>query len=582
MPDASLETFKSVVLNAAIATESARIHCPSCSAGRRKSHLKTLSVDVVENRAVYKCHHCDETGAFTLDADWVAPLVRTPRPKKDVALEISEIRKPLGESHYEWLSERGISAATADRCGVMAGTRYFSSVGERSCIGFPYENPDGSTAVKWRDRDKHFSQSGSAQSLWGIENFTGGDLVICEGELDRLSFEEVGIAAVSVPNGAPSPRKDPSGAPNTPEPAYLWNAKEAIENADRVIIATDADGPGNALADELARRIGKARCWRMIFPNECKDSNDVLVNHGALELVECMENSTPWPLAGLRDASEYKDEALALYHRGFDQGLHTGIADLDRLFRVVPQSLTVVTGIPGSGKSTFVSWLMVHLASKHRWNVGMMNAETSPQVHVLQLASSHKEEPFRGGGKMDEKTMGEGLDFVGEHFVFLEGGNNSIDSIIDRAHAAVLRKGIRALVLDPFNFITAGGKAEDGSVAGINTIMVRLKDFAVQHGIAVFLIAHPIKMFRQSDGSVRTPGGYDVSGSSGFFNTCDTGVSLVRAGPGRSTVACWKQRFSFNGSVGEAELEFDEARGKFSTVKSGWDKDNTSGFKDFN
>ena len=34
----------------------------------------------------------------------------------------------------------------------------------------------------------------------------------------------------------------------------------------RIVIATDNDAPGDALAEELARRLGRERCWRVRWP----------------------------------------------------------------------------------------------------------------------------------------------------------------------------------------------------------------------------------------------------------------------------------------------------------------------------
>ena len=134
----------------------------------------------------------------------------------------------------------------------MASDVYLKTRGKKiSCVGFPYRNPDGTiVAIKFRDSMKNFSQAGSANSLWRIEQFTGGDLVICEGELDSLSYEQVGIFSTSVPNGAPSA----ISSRKTGKYDYLWEGRDALANADRILIATDNDGPGHLLAEEIVRR----------------------------------------------------------------------------------------------------------------------------------------------------------------------------------------------------------------------------------------------------------------------------------------------------------------------------------------
>ena len=141
--------------------------------------------------------------------------------------------------------------------------------------------------------------------------------------------------------------------------------------------------------------------------------------------------------------------------------------------------------------------------------------------------------------------------------------------MLDRAHAAVLRNGGRLLIIAPYNFLTGG--FDDGSVQSINKLLVNLKSFAVEHGIAVWLVAHPTKMYRQADGRVPTPGGYDISGSASFFNVADAGLSIGRSAPGRTLVTCWKVRFPWIGTTGEALLRFNEPVGTFSSSDLGGD-----------
>jgi len=49
----------------------------------------------------------------------------------------------------------------------------------------------------------------------------------------------------------------------------------------------------------LARRIGKAQCWQVEWPDDCKDANDVLLKHGKAALANAIDEATPWPIAGL-------------------------------------------------------------------------------------------------------------------------------------------------------------------------------------------------------------------------------------------------------------------------------------------
>ena len=85
-------------------------------------------------------------------------------------------------------------------------------------------------------------------------------LCLFPGEMDKLALEEAGFMnVVSVPDGAPAKVKE--GAVPAPDAdtkySYLWNCRAVLDQATRVLMATDNDPPGHALAEELARRLGQ-------------------------------------------------------------------------------------------------------------------------------------------------------------------------------------------------------------------------------------------------------------------------------------------------------------------------------------
>ena len=542
-----------------ISSGQSRIKCPECSPDRRKSNERTLSVSSPseDGAILFYCHHCTASGRVTIS------------DKQDVATPqvAGTSKSSLEPVHIKWLADRGISAAAAERCGVVCGDVYLAKRNAScKCLGFPYINEDGTRAIKWRDSAKNFTQTGAARSLWRIDEFAGGDLIICEGEMDVLALEECGVFSTSVPNGAPAGKVHGDAK----KFAYLWDCKDAIDTADRIILAVDADSPGRVLADEIARRVGKARCWKMKYPDDCKDVNDVLIKHGDLSLLKCLGDATPWPISGLRDPSEYKEDAMSLFSSGFQSGARCGVKSIDDLYRVMPQTLTICTGVPGSGKSTFLTWLSVELAKRHGWGCAVMSAETSSQVHLLQLASSYIGKPFRGDSRMTEQELERGIEWASERYVFIDESDTDIQSILDRAHAAVLRLGIRLLVIDPYNFLTGNFGQDDTGITHINKLLVALKGFAVERGIAVWLVAHPTKMYRQSDGSVPVPGGYDISGSAAFFNVADIGLTVSRLEQSRTKLTCWKARFPWVGTTGECIVDFDESSNGFKEISFGW------------
>ena len=549
-----VENIKESILSSSIKEgQSRRLVCPGCAPDRKKQGQRTLSVTVDGTRALYFCHHCEAKGSVLL--------------KEAGSLSVAPAStSELTDRQLDWLLSRGISPETAERCGLISGEVHLRGRGMGRCLGFSYKNADETTAIKWRDGAKNFTQTGAARSLWRLGEFTGGDLVICEGEMDALAFEEVGVFATSVPNGAPAVAiKDPGSA--TRKFSYLWDAKDTLESAEKIILATDADSPGKVLAEEIARRVGRARCWKVAYPEGCKDPNDVLIRYGKDGMADLLSSATPWPVSGLRNASEYRDEAMDLLINGIDRGVKVGLVELDNIFKPTPQTLTICTGIPGSGKSAFLSWVTVQLATNAGWGAAILSAETSTQIHILQLAALYCQKPFIGVNKMTEQELSKALDWIEQRFFFLDESDTEIDSVLERAQAAVLRHGVRVLVIDPYNFLVGSTVSKsDNQVETINRLLVSLKSFAVQYSIAVFLVAHPVKQYRGNDGGAApVPTGYSISGSASFYNLADSGITVTRTGDGKSLVTSWKARFPWIGSCGEAKLDYDPEIGTFSS-----------------
>lgn len=551
----SSEAIKSFLKDNLPQQAQSRTICPVCSHTRANRNERCMSVNFDGGLALYRCYHCGITGAARLEDAWESQE----KPRR-VSV--------LNELQVSWFKNRGISQEVAESSGVLSGKVYVRKRGEEvDCVGFVYQNKDGSTATKWRDGGKNFSQTGTAKSLWGIENWDGGDLVICEGEMDALAFREVGVHAVSVPNGAPASLS----ANNDTKYNYLWDAKDDIASADRIILATDSDDPGRILSEEIARRVGKARCWRVEYPEGSKDANDVLIKHGMEALVSSISSATPWPVQGLRDVGEYRSEVISLHNLGMDHGIRIGLREFDDIYRTCPQTLTVITGVPGSGKSSFLSWLSVKLSVMQGWNCAIMSAETPPTIHLLQMAAIYKQKPYSGPDKMSEEDLCDALDWLSRHFVILDDSDTSIDSVLERAQAAVLRLGVRLLIVDPYNFLTGNSSSagDENSIGNINRLLTKLKRFSAEHGIATWLVAHPTKMYRQNDGKVPVPTGYDVSGSAAFFNVCDAGLTVSRT-ENHSMVTCWKARFPWIGKLGQVELSYDIDTGSFEGTIQEW------------
>jgi twinkle protein len=485
--------------------------------------------------------------------------------------EIGELNKKT----LEWLHKRGISEETARQANIKSGHGYIRGLGKEVDIAmFPYMNQGQIYATKNRPlTDKGFSCNGAPASFFNLDAVVrNDDLYICEGEIDCLTMVECGFeSSVSVPNGAVMKVVDGKIDPKEDNKfKFLWDAKEKIDAANRVIIATDGDSAGQAMAEEIARRIGKDRCWKIEYPDGCKDANDVLMKHGRKAVEKMVVDCQPWPVAGLYDASHFYDQLDDIYENGIGKGVATGYSGVDELYSIVTGQLTVVTGHPSSGKSEFIDQIMVNLAERLGWKFAICSFENEPRIHIAKIISKHFSKPFFEGmtPRLTAEELEKGKSFVKEHFSFLyqnDGSMATIDGIIERLKIAVMRHGIRGAIIDPYNYIA---KTSDISETDwISEMLTQLRIFAQSHDIHLWFVAHPTKMMRGQDGKVPAPKGYDISGSAAWFAKADVGLSVHRPDPINSSVSevhVWKCRFSWVGKQGVSELYFNPITSRYS------------------
>ena len=548
-------------------TDDCRIACPSCSETRKKKHEKTLSVTInPDGTKLYFCHHCGESGSLF-------------RPKNNYLKEskVTRIqpRATVDESAIKnFFNSRGILWSQDIDLPVISGKRYFNGFGELDAVGFVYGDQSQPSAIKWRAiSQKAFTQEGAARHFYGIEFIPDDakELIIVEGECDALALASAGIAAVSCPNGAPQMVSGKSFSPEDDNKfSYIWEARELIDRCDKIILATDNDKAGHALAEEIARRIGRAKCWAINYPAGCKDANEVIQQHGVEALKDVVSKSQPLPLKGVYSAKSYIQDVQDIFAKGVGSGESTGIASIDDLFTIAEGQLSVVTGVPSSGKSEFVDQIMVNLAQNCSWKFAVASFENPPHFHIAKLSEKIVGKAFFEGEseRMTNKELTDCSNFIDKHFVFLDsrdGAVSTIDSIIDRAKQAVMRLGIRGLVIDPYNYIEKNTQSDESQ--SISSMLTKVTAFAKAHGVHVWFIAHPAKMYPREDGSMPIPTGMSISGSAAWFAKADLGVTVHRVGDD-TEIHCWKSRFKWIGKQGAVPLAYDKSTGRYSEWQS--------------
>ncbi|XP_060193216.1 primase homolog protein isoform X2 [Lycium barbarum] len=291
--------------------------CPKCKGGQQMEKSLSFHMSWKRNYALWRCFNfeCGWAGQIpahnNTTSDGVHQLGRMTSPR--ILMEESLKLEPLGDTVAAYFAKRMISKDTLRRNHVM------QMAGDQIIIAFTYRQNGMLIGSKYRTLEKRFWQEkGTDKVLYGLDDVREADeIIIVEGEIDKLSVEEAGFPnCVSVPNGAPQTIASKEPLPleelnissctwrQDTRFSYLWNCKDCLEKASRIVLATDGDLPGQALAEELARRLGKERCWQVCWPkkDECssyKDANEVLVNLGLQALKEAIECAVKYEMQNL-------------------------------------------------------------------------------------------------------------------------------------------------------------------------------------------------------------------------------------------------------------------------------------------
>lgn len=538
-----------------------RTLCPQCRGGSDKEESLSVMLDP-HGGATWHCFRasCGWKGnipSVKLN-NWQvgkSKTYRRPTPVQD---------PPRPEGIYEWFqTERAISKETVDTFGCYLSKQYFHKAkGERSCIAFPYYHNRELVGVKYRTKDKQWTQeSGTEPTIFNIDNINYDLVPVVEGELDVMALHEAGIpGAITLRDGAPS--KDTNLADAACYDAIRTHA-DTLKDVRHFVLSGDTDEVGRQHMLEIARRLGKERCFLVDWPEGCKDANDTLRQHGKEAVKDAIKSAKPFPIEGLWNISE--DDIATLDDESWQVTKPSGEKSLDDLFQLPEQGrLIVVTGIPGMGKSTFADWLSLRMATKYGWRTALFSPETTPwQLHAQRLAQMYIGKPWK---KMSVAEKIKAVEFVGNHFTHIadetEEAHYTVDWLIAHIRYAVLRDGIKTVILDPWNEIEHGRPEGMTMTEYTNRELPRLKRLCAAHGINVILVVHPKKI----EGDV-VPTGYSISDSAAFANKADFGITIHQPSGMTNTVMvkCWKIRFQAHGRKGEAFLKWDPESNRFSS-----------------
>jgi len=489
--------------------------CPLCSHTRKPENKKAKCCSYDWERGLGTCHNCNST--FQLhtyqrkgasDKDYVRPEITKYLAVKDKVTE--------------WFEGRGISQGTLDDLKVGQGPEYMPQTGKKeNTIQFNYIIGDQLINIKYRDGRKNFKlYKGAEKVFYNINSIVGfKDCVITEGEMDVLALHEAGVTnVVSVPNGATLHHNNLD---------YLDNCIDYFEDKERIILALDVDEPGMALRRELVRRLGAEVCFLVDF-EDCKDANEYLIKYGKEKLKEVIRRSRAYPLENVTTFKDIEGDVKDFVTNGFKPGFQIGLPNFDNIFSTYTSQFITVTGIPSSGKSDFVDQMVVGYNKLYGWKTGFASPENAPNyLHAHKLMRKvWGDMPQRediNSGKWNEVA-----DHVNDNYFFIDMDKYTLESVLRKGAELVKRKGIKCLVIDPFNKV----RDKNASSLDVNIYtmeyLTKIENFAKKYDVLVFIVAHPTKMYKNSDGKIEEPNMYNIKGGGEWYDASYHGLLIHR------------------------------------------------------
>lgn len=532
--------------------------CPMCSHLRSRRNQNTKCLSINNETGAYKCHHphCDYQGYLKDDGTMPPP----PKPRLKVALPDTDLP--------EWaeliFKSRGISKEVLKRNNVKANSKE---------IIFPFYRDGKVVNAKYRSRDKKFRQEAGADKIfYGLDDIKNEkECIIVEGEFDKLALEEASYKnVISVPDGAP----DVKSKNYTSKFSYLENCEEELKHIEKFIIAVDDDPAGELLEAELVRRLGPEKCFTVRWPEGCKDANDTL-RQDLYDCVLAIDTAKAVPVSGLFDFESVEELNNQLYHNdGREGGTNTGWHNVDELYTVRPGEVTVVTGIPSHGKSELIDALMVNIAMEQGWRFATFSPENHPiELHCSKLQQKFIGKPFSKSynGYMSPAEFDKSKDFLREHFYFVAPDDNelTVDKILEKAKVCVQRYGIKGFSIDPWNEIDHTRPPGQTETDYISIALSKIRRFARTYKVHVWVIAHPTKLPKETNGKYACPTPYDIAGSANFRNKADNCIAVYRdlLDDNKAVeIHIQKIRFREIGKVGVVELYYQVNSGRYVTT----------------
>jgi twinkle protein len=477
---------------------------------------------------------------------------------------LTKLLDRLTPKHLEILQARGIEGETLARHGVVSSAR-----SDGDWIGIPYVSDGRVVNHKYRTiaGDKRFYQdAGTPKQFWNLDVLKDASLkdhpvIITEGEMDAMIAIQSGFPrTLSVPDGAPPEAIGEN--PDSRKYTFVEDARRLLADVREIILATDGDGPGVNLMNDLAIRLGKARCKFVRYPKETKDFNEAFLKYGQKAISAIVARAEWCRVDGIYRMSQLPPVT--------DLKLHTlGMPVMDDHYRLRLTDFCLVTGIPSHGKSAWITEIGCRMVKRHDWTVAFASFEQQPQRDFrrnLRTYYHSKRVVYQSPEEIDEADG-----WIDRHFSFIvpnEDDDVNLEWVLDRARASVVQHGANMVAIDPWNEMDHS-RPRDMSLTEYTGFAIKeFKRLARSMNIHLIVAAHPAKQQRREDGTFQIPSLYDVSDSAHWYNKPEVGMVVHRENKDRTVIRIAKSRYHDQiGTPGDVNVSFSTETNHYTVLE---------------
>lgn len=251
------------------------------------------------------------------------------------------------------------------------------------------------------------------------------------------------------------------------------------------------------------------------------------------------------------------------------KGVSTGFRDLDELMTLDKGYLSIISGLPSSGKSEFLDAILMNMAIVHGWRTLYYSPENYPLAeHLKKHTERYLGKQLHTCTKAELKTA---TDFNQEYFAWMYPEEDfSIDGLLTLAAEEHNRKPLDAIVIDPWNEVDhskQGGFRDDQY---ISKCLTKIRRQGRDMNTHIFVVAHPTnpsKAEKEADGNYKPPTLNEISGGAVWRAKADYGW-IAHRHPLENVIKIliMKIKYKSMGRIGSASFDYDFKSGRFKGI----------------